>query len=56
MVELNALLYTQFIVYDRLTELINASCAGSNASMAHVYIDMNSLLRPIFKNIGNVHI
>ena len=56
MVELSALLYSQFIVYDRLTELINVSCAGSNASMAHIYIDMNSLMGPIFKNIGNVHI
>lgn len=56
MVELNALLYSQFITYDRLVGIINESCAHSNAAMAHLYIDMNSLLKSVIRNIPNIKI
>lgn len=56
MIELAALLYSQFITYDRLTKIVNITCKDSNASMAHLYVDMNSLLRSTFSNIGNVQI
>lgn len=56
MVELNALLYSQFITYDRLVEIVNETCAHSNAAMAHLYIDMNSLLKSVVRGLPNLRI
>lgn len=56
MVDLAAFLYSQFITYDRLTEIVNDACKNSNASMAHIYIDIHSLLKSTLVNIGNVRV
>lgn len=56
MVDLAAFLYSQFITYDRLTTIVNEACKNSNASMAHIYIDMHSLLKSMLVNIGNVRV
>ena len=56
MVDLAAFLYSQFITYEKLTQIVNNACKDSNASMAHLYIDMHSLLRSVFVNIGNIRV
>ena len=56
MFELQALMYSQFITYDRLTGMVNESCKDSNANVAHIYIDMQSLLKCIFSNIDRLSI
>lgn len=56
MIDLAAFLYSQFITYDRLTDIVNDACKNSNASMAHIYIDMHSLLKSMIVNIGNVRV
>jgi hypothetical protein len=56
MFDLQALIYSQFITYDRLTGMINESCRDSNANVAHIYIDMQSLLKSIYSNIDKLTI
>jgi hypothetical protein len=56
MFDLQALIYSQFITYNRLTGMINESCRDSNANVAHIYIDMQSLLKSIYSNIDKLTI
>lgn len=55
-IDLVALIYSQFISYPKLIEIVNESCRGSNASTAYLYIDLNSILKNVFRNIGNIEI
>ena len=55
-VDIMSLMYSQFVKYDKLVEIVNKSCSGSNASTAYLYIDLNSLLKNVFRNVGNLEI
>lgn len=46
--EANSAMYSFYVKYDRLRELINAHYAGSNAVNLDIYVDMYSILRNVF--------
>ena len=48
-IPLDSLLYSNFIRYDRMKELTLTQYANSSAEELNIYIDMYSLIRPLYK-------
>lgn len=47
---LEQILYTNYIKYDKLTELVNEAFKGSNANSIHLYIDLYSIFKGLYNN------
>ena len=48
-IPLEVLLYSNYIKYDKLKELTNFQFANSNENTLNIYIDMYTILRPLYK-------
>lgn len=48
-VSVEQLMYNHFIKYSRMTEMTNEAFKGSNASTVNVFIDMYSMIRPLYR-------
>ena len=48
-IPLDVLLYSNYIKYDKLKELTSFQFANSNENTLNIYIDMYTILRPLYK-------
>lgn len=43
------LIYMNAVKYDRLSQIVNTAFANSNSSALHIYIDLNSILKSLYR-------
>ncbi len=49
-VPVESMLYSNYIKYDKLSELVERNFRGSNAKAVNIFIDINSLIKGLYKN------
>lgn len=55
-ISVESLIYNHYIKYIRMTEMTNEAFVGSNANTVNVFIDMYSILKPLYMHTSNLSI
>lgn len=48
-IPVESILYSNYIKYDRLSEMVESTFKGSNATSINIFIDLYSLVKPLYK-------